>query len=83
MPRSRGRTDRTGRGRPDACGRSRAGARRLHRTVPCDLCLVRSSKWDDDRSDAAQVRVVRPYLAPCAVGWTPDFVDVRFVDIAA
>jgi hypothetical protein len=24
-----------------------------------------------------------PYLAPCAAGWTPDFVTVRFVDIAA
>jgi hypothetical protein len=24
-----------------------------------------------------------PYLAPCASGWTPDFVEVRFVDIAA
>jgi hypothetical protein len=24
-----------------------------------------------------------PYLAPCAYGWTADFVDVRFVDIAA
>jgi hypothetical protein len=23
-----------------------------------------------------------PYLAPCAFGWTPDFVDVRFVDVA-
>ena len=23
-----------------------------------------------------------PYLAPCAAGWTPDVVDVRFVDIA-
>ncbi len=24
-----------------------------------------------------------PYLAPCAYGWVPDFVDVRFVNIAA
>jgi len=24
-----------------------------------------------------------PYLAPCAYGWTPDFVEVQFVDIAA
>jgi hypothetical protein len=24
-----------------------------------------------------------PYLAPCAAGWAPDVVDVRFVDIAA
>ena len=24
-----------------------------------------------------------PYLAPCAFGWTPDVVDVQFVDIAA
>jgi hypothetical protein len=23
-----------------------------------------------------------PYLAPCAYGWTPDFVDVQFVDVA-
>jgi hypothetical protein len=23
-----------------------------------------------------------PYLAPCAAGWTPDYVTVRFVDIA-
>ncbi len=23
-----------------------------------------------------------PYLAPCAFGWTPDVVDVQFVDIA-
>jgi hypothetical protein len=23
-----------------------------------------------------------PYLAPCAFGWTPDYVTVRFVDIA-
>jgi hypothetical protein len=24
-----------------------------------------------------------PYLAPCAFGWIPDYVDVRFVNIAA
>jgi hypothetical protein len=24
-----------------------------------------------------------PYLAPCAAGWSPDYVPVRFVDIAA
>jgi hypothetical protein len=24
-----------------------------------------------------------PYLAPCAAGWVPAYVDVRFVDIAA
>jgi hypothetical protein len=24
-----------------------------------------------------------PYLAPCAYGWIPDYVDVLFVDIAA
>ena len=24
-----------------------------------------------------------PYLAPCAYGWTPDYVSVRFIDIAA
>jgi hypothetical protein len=24
-----------------------------------------------------------PYLAPCAAGWVPDYVSVRFVDIAA
>ena len=24
-----------------------------------------------------------PYLAPCAYGWIPDYVDVQFVDIAA
>ena len=24
-----------------------------------------------------------PYLAPCAYGWIPDYVDVRFVNIAA
>ena len=23
-----------------------------------------------------------PYLAPCAFGWVPDFVDVRFVNVA-
>jgi hypothetical protein len=23
-----------------------------------------------------------PYLAPCAFGWEPDFVDVQFVNIA-
>jgi hypothetical protein len=23
-----------------------------------------------------------PYLAPCAFGWIPDFVDVQFVNIA-
>ena len=24
-----------------------------------------------------------PYLAPCAYGWVPDYVTVRFIDIAA
>ncbi len=24
-----------------------------------------------------------PYLAPCAYGWVPDYVNVRFIDIAA
>ncbi len=24
-----------------------------------------------------------PYLAPCAFGWVPDYVNVRFIDIAA
>jgi hypothetical protein len=24
-----------------------------------------------------------PYLAPCAFGWVPDHVNVRFIDIAA
>jgi hypothetical protein len=24
-----------------------------------------------------------PYLAPCAYGWVPDYIKVRFVDIAA
>ena len=23
-----------------------------------------------------------PYLAPCAFGWAPDFVDVQFVNVA-
>ena len=24
-----------------------------------------------------------PYLAPCAFGWIPDYVNVQFVNIAA
>jgi hypothetical protein len=39
-------------------------------TVPCD--------------GSAQVEFSScPYLAPCAFGWTPEYVTVRFVNVAA